>query len=88
MIASCLTMGMLGAAWILLGILTAIRMERAIRNALMINYVLLLFPPVWVTVLGLFVLPLAIAQAHRVLKCAEDLKNAQRAQLQQPTADD
>lgn len=75
-------MGGIGIAWVVLGLLTAFRIEQAIRIALATTYALLLFPAVWITVFGLLLLPLGIAQAHRVLGCLEDLRNAQLAHEQ------
>ena len=71
---SCFLMGGVGIAWIVLGVLTAFRVERAVRIGLISTYALLLFPAIWITIFGLFVLPLVIAQAHRVLTCLEALQ--------------
>lgn len=86
-VVSCLLMGAVGIAWVVLGILTAFRIEQAIRIALATTYALLLLPAVWITIFGLLILPIAIAQAHRVLSSLEDLRNAKLAREQELARD-
>jgi hypothetical protein len=81
-------MGFVGVLWVIIGILTAFRIERAIEIGLYTTYGMFIFPAIWLTVIGLLMLPLVIAQAHRVLKSGEDLRNAklayERARLADP----
>lgn len=75
---SAIAMGFLGLAWALVGVLTLFRIERAVRIGLAINYLLLVFPAIWVSVVGILVLPLGIAQGHRVLTCMRHLAHARQ----------
>lgn len=84
---SCFGMGFVGAIWVIVGLLTAFRVERAIEIGLYTTYGMFVFPAVWMTFIGLLILPLVIAQTHRVLKCAEDLRLAELAYGQAHLAD-
>lgn len=66
----------IGLACVVLGVLTGLRRMSALRAALGLTYFAILLPPVLFSIIGVAMLLLVVAQAHRVLKTAAKLERA------------